>query len=71
MEKGSLVEALAAVRGFFLKFDSDQPPETVRQWPVRVLDLQRNGRHGDRAVQEAFWTELDRFLAASRSKLAY
>ena len=59
------------VRGFYLRYESDPPNEAVRTWNVRTLSIPKNARFGDRAMQEAFWGELDNCLGRSRSNLVY
>ena len=67
--QGDLVDTLNAVRGFFVRYDTDDVPETVRKWNVHVLTLQKNARHNDPARAMEFWKALDAFLALKKSPL--
>ena len=43
----------------------------VKGWNVKVMGLNREGRHRDVTVAQEFWSELDTFLAARKSSLLY
>jgi hypothetical protein len=46
-------------------------PGAVKGWNVRVMGLNREGRHRDVTVAQEFWSDLDAFLQSQKSSLAY
>lgn len=50
IKKESLVEALSRVRGFFLRYTTDPPNQTVKTWNVKTLSISRDARYGDKCV---------------------
>ena len=53
--------------GFFLMFDDESVPLTIKNWDVKVLKISRNKRHLDSQMQYYFWMYLDQAL---RTRLA-
>lgn len=43
----------------------------VKGWNVRVVGLNREGRHRDVTVVQDFWSDLDAFLQSRKSSLLY
>jgi len=67
--EGNLVETFANISAFYVRFDSEPPPEFVKKWSVHSLVLAKNTRFGDRGVLESLWTALDTHLSSRRSSL--
>jgi len=45
-----------------MKFEDDQPKETIKQGNVKLLELHRNKRHYDKSVVNSFWDDLEAFI---------
>jgi len=70
--EGNLLQTFEAIQAFYVRYDSEAPPDFVKKWSVKVLDLSKNARHHDSAVISKFWQALDERLArANRTDLAY
>lgn len=68
---GNFLETFANINAFFVRFDSDPPPEFVKKWSVNTLVVSKNTRHSDKSVIDGFWTSLDSFLARKGCTLTY
>ncbi|KAF9090233.1 accessory factor associated with RNA polymerase II [Mortierella sp. GBA35] len=60
------VELFAQVKGFYAKWQDEQPKETIKTWNVEVLSLNRHRRHADRAVVTEFWDKLQGWCLANK-----
>ena len=69
--EGNFLETFAHVSAFFVRFDSEPPPEFVKKWSVNTLVLNKNTRHSDKSVVDGFWAARDSALARKGSSLAY
>jgi hypothetical protein len=49
-------------QGFYLKYEDDVTPESVRSWDVHVLKLSHSKRHLDNTTALAFWQQLEKFV---------
>ena len=63
---GNPVDALRNACGFFLKYDSDDIPQNVKKWNVRVIPISKSKRHLDGSAAEAFWAALEKFLISNK-----
>ncbi|GAB4817648.1 hypothetical protein N2152v2_004694 [Parachlorella kessleri] len=69
--EGDLVETFSRVRGYFLHYSDEKVDPTVKGWNLRVVSVNREGRHRDVTVAQDIWSDLDAFLQAQKSTLAY
>ncbi|TNV79158.1 hypothetical protein FGO68_gene17297 [Halteria grandinella] len=62
------VELFLRVRGYFLHFADQAPPEQIGKWNIKLLPLQRNKRHQDVTVYNELWSDLEAFLHREKFK---
>ena len=60
----SLVETFSKIRGFHLRYSTDDIPEFVKTYAITVLSLDKNNRYKDAGVSGDFWAALERHLAS-------
>ena len=60
----SLVETFSKIRGFHLRYSTDDIPEFVKTYAITVLSLDKNNRYKDASVSGDFWAALERHLAS-------
>lgn len=51
-----------------LKYQGVPLDMNVKNWNVKVLEVNRHQRHLDKTVVNEFWSELERTLLANRPK---
>lgn len=61
-EHGDMVEAFSRIRAFHLRFNNESVKQEIRNWNVKMLDLDRNSRYKDFGKVQEFWDELDVFM---------
>ncbi|GLC40122.1 hypothetical protein PLESTF_000620700 [Pleodorina starrii] len=70
-KEGDLAEAFAKVCGFYVHFADEKVVPPVSDWNVRTIPLHRESRHKDMTAMLQLYKNLDMFLQAKRSTLAY
>ncbi|KAF6029375.1 CDC73 [Bugula neritina] len=63
------VEIFTKMKGFYLQLKDMPPDPNIKKWDVKVLMLDRNRRHLDRAQLQNFWEVLDRFVIKHKPNL--
>lgn len=61
-------DVFTKIQGYHLCFDDDEPPENVKKWPVKLLQINKNSnkRHFDQKIRREFWFSLDEFIATKK-----
>lgn len=62
----SRITIFLKVKGYHLKYSDSPLNDNIKQWNVKVLEINRNKRHLDGAVQNDFWNDLESFLQLPR-----
>ena len=60
------VELFLRVRGYFLHFQDNAPPELIKKWNIKILTLHRNKRHQDVTTFNDLWSDFEIFLKKER-----
>lgn len=66
---GNPVDIFDRIKAFHLKWGELPVDGNVKKWAVRVMDLDRQKRHLDRATLQLIWEDLDRYLAKHKPHL--
>jgi hypothetical protein len=59
------------VKGYFLRYEDDPAPATVRSWNVAQLTISKPRRHLDQAASKRFWEELEQFIHTTRPEIKH
>lgn len=62
----NVVSILLKVKGFHLKYTDTLLNENIKNWNVKVFEINRNKRHFDVSIQNDFWIALEQFLSQPR-----
>ncbi len=62
----NVTSILLKVKGFHIKYSDTLLNENIKNWNVKILEINRNKRHFDGSVQNEFWTTLEQFLLQPR-----
>ena len=62
----NVTSILLKVKGFHIKYSDTLLNENIKNWNVKVLEINRNKRHFDRSVQNDFWNIMEQFLLQPR-----
>lgn len=62
----TVTSILLKVKGFHIKYSDTLLNENIKNWNVKVLEINRNKRHFDGSVQNEFWNQLEQFLMQPR-----
>jgi len=59
----SPTEVFSAIQGFYLKYDDEQAPDTIKSWNVKLLNISKKARHADSTAVLDFWKTIDDFIS--------
>lgn len=62
----NVTSILLKVKGFHIKYSDTLLNENIKNWNVKILEINRNKRHFDGSVQNDFWNQLEQFLMQPR-----
>ena len=62
----NVTSILLKVKGFHIKYSDTLLNENIKNWNVKVLEINRNKRNFDRSVQNDFWNIMEQFLLQPR-----
>ncbi len=62
----TVTSILLKVKGFHIKYSDTLLNENIKNWNVKVLEINRNKRHFDGSVQNEFWNQMEQFLLQPR-----
>ena len=60
------VEVFDRTRGFFLHYEDEPVPPSVRRWRVDALGVSRSQRHLDTGLVARFWQTVDEFVSLKK-----
>jgi len=62
----TVTSILLKVKGFHIKYSDTLLNENIKNWNLKVLEINRNKRHFDGSVQNEFWNQMEQFLMQPR-----
>ncbi|XP_035710983.1 parafibromin isoform X2 [Folsomia candida] len=65
------VEICTQLNAFHLKYDDTEAETNIKQWPVKVMNINRRRRHLDKACTVLFWSSVEEFIAKNKPFLDY
>lgn len=63
------VSTFANVRGFYVRYADEVPPQMIQSSDVKTLVLSQDKRYMDASVAKDFWHGLEKFLVTSKRAL--
>lgn len=62
----TVTSILLKVKGIHIKYSDTLLNENIKNWNIKVLEINRHKRHFDGSVQNEFWNQMEQFLMQPR-----
>lgn len=64
-------QILPSLQGFYFYYAGDRIDNNVKNWKMKFLPVERNKRHEDVKVANAFWSTLDEYMKVHKPYLRW
>jgi len=67
----STVDIFSHVSGFYLRYDEEAVPQSIKNWDVKILAVSKNSakKHFAQTASLEFWNSIDQFMMKHKSSV--